>query len=264
MSSIKQVQDLEKQLSLAKQQINQLRSMLQEGGATDPDVGAISVPTLHLPELNNNERRQQPPPIDGFEVVRKNIRNYSRGIFKPPPPYRQVGSQILYPHAAHALPPRHVVDRLLSHYRGSVQVYAPMLHWPTFMQEVDAVYRTGSFQRSTHIWVSLFYGVLACGTLMDPQPNGSPQEGEGAGYLDLSMRSINTWSDDLTMDLARATLLISIYFVETNLTSGGWVWLGTSVRTAEDVGLHTDQGAYSPLEAETRRRVWWSIYNWDR
>lgn len=264
MSSIKQVQDLEKQLSLAKQQINQLRVMLQEGGAADLDAGIANIPPLQLPESTTKEHRQFPTPMDGFEDVRRNIRNYGRGIFKPPPPYRQVGPQPLYPHVTHSLPPKHVADRLLSHYRGSVQVYAPMLHWPTFMQEIDALYRTGSFQHSAHVWVALFYAVLACGTLMDPQPNGSAQEGEGAGYLEMCMRSINTWSDDLTMDYARASLLISIYFMEVNLTSGGWVWLGAAVRIAQELGLHTDRGPYPPVEAEMRRRVWWSIYNWDR
>jgi len=264
MSSIKQVQDLEKQLSMAKQQINQLRTMLQEGGAAELTTGVVQVPALQLPESTTKERRQGPPAIDGMEDARKNIRVYAKGVFKPPPPYRQTGVQPLYPHVTHALPPKHTTDRLLSHYRGSVQVYAPMIHWPTFMQEIDALYRAGSFQHSTTSWVALFYAVLACGTLMDPQPHGSAQEGEGAAYLEMCMRSVNTWSDDLTVDVVRSSLLISIYFMEVNLTSGGWVWLGAAVRVAQDIGLHTDRGPYPQMEAEMRRRVWWSVYNWDR
>ena len=264
MSSIKQVQDLEKQLSLAKQQIDQLRTMLQERGGTELDANAANTPALNLPESANTERRPGPPAIEGFDEVRMNIRNYGRGIFKPPAPHQVFGPQPNYPHANHALPPKHVADRLLSHYRGSAHVYAPHLHWPTFIQEYENVYHAGTFQHSHHIWVSLFFGVLACGTLMDPQPSGSVQEGEGAGYLDMCLRSINTWRDELTMDTARVALLISIYFIETNLRSAGWMWLGAAVRAAQDIGLHTDQGPYPPVEAEMRRRVWWSVYNWDR
>lgn len=264
MSSIKQVQDLEKQLSVAKQQINQLRSMLQEGGATDLEANAVSIPALNLPDPSARERRPGPPAIEGLDEARANIRNYGRGIFKPPPPFRVFGSQPNYPHVAQPLPSKHVADRLLSHYHGSVHVYAPHIHWPTFIQEYENAYRLGTFQRSPHIWVSLFYGVLACGTLMDPQPNASAQEGEGAGYLDMSIRSINTWSDELTMDSVSASLLISIYFIESNIRSAGWMWLGAAVRNAQDIGLHTDRGQYPPVEAEMRRRVWWSVYNWDR
>lgn len=266
MSSIKQVQDLEKHLSVARNQINQLRAMLKDGGATDLNSNHFSkVPTLQLPEPSTKERRPGgPPAMDGFDEVRANIRNYGRGIFKPPPAYRQYGPQPLYPHGHQELPPKHVADRLISHYHGSVHVYAPLLHWPTFMQEYEQVYRVNSFQHSRHIWVAVFYAMLACGTLMDPPPSGSVQEGEGAGYLEMCIRSLNTWSDELSVDYVRANLLISMYFTEVNQRSPAWVWLGAAVRVAQDIGLHTDRGPYSPFEMEIRRRVWWSVYNWDR
>lgn len=264
MSSIKQVQDLEKQLSLAKQQINQLRTMLQEGGSGEMSSNAQQVPSLNLPEVGKRERRQAPPVIDGFDDVRRNIRNYSKGIFKPPPPYRQFGPQPTYPHVTHALPPKHIADHLLSHYRGSVHVYAPHLHWPTFIQEYEDLYRAGTFERCRHIWVALFYAVLACGTLMDPQRRSPTEESEGAQFLEKSISSVNTWSDELTVDHVRTSLLLSIYFMEINLRSPGWVWLGAAVRISQDIGLHTENGPYPPMETEMRRRVWWSVYNWDR
>ena len=223
-----------------------------------------SIPVLNLPDPNTKERRPGPPVLEGHDETRLNIRKYSRGIFKPPPPFRTFMTQPKYPHATQTLPPRHVADRLISHYHGSVHVYAPHIHWPTFLQEYENVYRLGSFGQSTHIWVAMFYGVLACGTLMDPQPNGPAQEGEGTAYLETCISCINTWEDDITIDTVRATLLISVYFIESNLRSAGWMWLGAAVRTAQDIGLHTDRGPYSPIDAEMRRRVWWSLYNWDR
>ncbi|KAK5111459.1 hypothetical protein LTR62_004911 [Meristemomyces frigidus] len=263
MSSIKQVQDLEKQLTQAKQQVAELRSMLQESGVTDLER-ASNVPALRVPESNSRERQTGLPAVKGLSETTKNIRNYARGIFKPPAPYRQSGPQPLYTNADQPLPPKHVVSRLLSHYHGSVHVYAPMIHWPSFIQEYETVYRVGSFQQSTQIWVALFHAVLACGTLMNPQPNTSAKEGEGAAYMDMSMRCLNTWSDEMDMDSARTSLLISIYFVEVNLRSAGWIWLGAAVRIAQDIGLYSDRNPYPPFDAEMRRRVWWSIYNWDR
>ncbi|KAF2764128.1 hypothetical protein EJ03DRAFT_321767 [Teratosphaeria nubilosa] len=264
MSSIKQVQDLEKQLSIARAQINSLRTMLQDGQSSEFDGNTINVATLQLPEATTRERRQGPPAMDGFEDVRRNLRHYGRGLFRPPPTYKQTGAQPLWPHANQPLPPKQAADRLLSHYHGSVHVYAPMLHWPSFVQEYESVYRAGTFAQSQHIWVALFFAVLACGTLMDPQPNGSVQDGDGAGYLDTCIRSLNTWSDELTVDHARTALLVSIYFMEVNQKSPGWMWLGAAVRAAQDVGLHTDRDSCPPMEGEMRRRVWWSVYNWDR
>ena len=264
MSSIKQVQDLEKQLALAKQQINQLRSLLPDRGGPEPVANEPHIPSLHLPESTTKERRLGPPMIDGFDEVRKNIRNYGRGIFKPPPQYRYSSPQPYYPHVTHALPPKLVADRLISHYHASVHVYTPLIHWPTFMQEYEDLYRAGTFEHSRLIWVTLFYAVLACGTLMDPQPRNRMEETEGAQYLDKAIKSINAWSDEFTVDHVRSSLLISIYYLEVNLRSPAWVWLGAAVRIAQDIGLHTDRGSYPPLEAEMRRRVWWSVYSWDR
>jgi ribosomal protein L37AE/L43A len=267
MSSIKQVQDLEKQLASLKSQNMHMREVLVERGITDLEASTANVPSLHLPDSVSKERRPGPPTLEAFDGPRANVRNFARGIYKPPAPYRVFGSQPQFPKdktASVPLPPKHVADRLLSHYHGSVHVYAPHLHWPTFMQEYETVYRVGSFERSTHIWVSVFFGVLACGTLMDPQPNSSTTAQEGARYLDLCVSNINTWSDELTLDCVRSAALISVYFIETNFRSAGWMWLGAAIRTAQDIGLHTDRGPYAPLEAEMRRRVWWSIYNWDR
>lgn len=265
MSSIKQVQDLEKQLQAAKKQISQLRGIVQDGAGPGHSIPSASdVPALLLPENTTKERRPSPPAVEGFDEVRRNLRAYGKGVFKAPPPYRQFGPQPTYPHPNHALPPKHVADRLVEHYRGSVHLYAPHLHMPTFVQEYEELYRAGSFQQSRHVWVALFYAVLACGTLGDPQSTSPNEESIGAQYLNHCITSMNTWCDELTVDHVRASLLISIYFVEINLRSPGWVWLGSAVRIAQDIGLHTDHGRYSPLDGEMRRRVWWSVYNWDR
>ncbi|GIZ46817.1 hypothetical protein CKM354_000992600 [Cercospora kikuchii] len=263
MSSIKQVQDLEKQLSMAKQQINQLRGMVQESG-NQSIPSTSNAPVLQLPEHLAKERRPSPPLMEGFDEVRQNIRTYGKGIFKPPPPYHQFGPQPTFPHTNHPLPPKNVAEHLIANYRASVHLYAPHLHMPTFMQEFEDLYRTGSFQQSRHIWVALFYAVLACGTLGDPAPTNPNEESAGAQYLNHCITSMNTWCDELTVDHVRSTLLVSIYFVELNLRSAAWVWLGSAVRIAQDIGLQTDHGPYSPMDLEMRRRVWWSLYNWDR
>ncbi|KAI7722803.1 hypothetical protein KC353_g185, partial [Hortaea werneckii] len=135
-----------------------------------------------------------------------------------------------------------------------------------FEHDYENVNRAGTFQHIRRTWVCLFFAVLGCGTLMDPQPNGPVQEGEGDGdcYIATSLRVPDMRSDDLTLEYACASLLTSIYYLENNKRSPGWLFIGAAVRIAQDIGLHNDRGPYPPFEAEMRRRVWWSIYNWDR
>ncbi|KAF2084038.1 putative C6 transcription factor [Saccharata proteae CBS 121410] len=268
MSSIKQVQDLQTQLSDAKNQITQLRSLVQHGGSMELDVAGGEVPTLKLPDVAPpRERRHAPPQMGNFDHVRKNIRIYGRGIFKAPPPYRQIVPYPSYPSSSLVLPPRNVTDRLLKQYHASLHQYAPLVHWPTFQSEVDEVYSKGALQGAPQMWVSLFFAILACGTLHTPPdaPRDAPRpDVEGNAFLEVSGRAINTWTDDLTVDHAKTTLLLSIFLTEMNYKSAGWVWLGSTIKVAQEVGLHCETGPWSVIEGEMRRRAWWALYTWDR
>ena len=264
MSSIKQVQDLEKQLASAKQQINQMKSSAQETGANDNDANSSNVPSLNLPETASREPRAAPPVMSNFDSVRHNLRNYGRGIFKPPTPYRQNGPAARFPHDDVPLPPKHTADRLLSHYHGSVHVYAPHLHWPTFQREYEEIYRAGTLKGLEYVKVALLFGVLACGTLMDHPGSTTAPDTEGKKFIQLSMSSIDFTNDELDLDHVRVNLLWSMFFMEMNLRATGRVHVAAAMNIAQDIGLYSDRGPYGPFDAEMRRRVWWALYTWDR
>jgi ribosomal protein L37AE/L43A len=264
MSSIKQVQDLEKQLASAKQQINQMKSTAQDSGSSEMDVSMSNVPSLNLPETASREVRTALPVMSNFDSVRHNLRNYGRGIFKPPTPYRQNGPPARYPHDDVQLPPKHIADRLLSHYHGSVHVYAPHVHWPTFQAEYEEIYRAGTFKGLEHVKVAMFFAVLACGTLMDHPGSATAPETEGKKFIHLSIRTLDFTNDDMTLDHVRVNLLFSVYHMEMNTRSTGRVWLAAAMNIAQDLGLYVDGGPYGPFETEMRKRVWWALYTWDR
>jgi hypothetical protein len=264
MSSIKQVQDLEKQLASAKQQINQMKSSVQESGANDIDASMANIPSLNLPDTASREPKTAIPVMNNFDSVRHNLRNYGRGIFKPPTPYRRNGAAARYPHDDVQLPPKHVADRLLSHYHGSVQVYAPHLHWPTFQQEYEEIYRAGTLKGLEYVKVAMFFAVLACGTLMDRPGSATAPETEGKKLVQLAMSSLDFTNDELDLDHVRVNLLFSIYHFELNLRSTGRVYVAAAMNIAQDLGLYSDRGPYGPFDAEMRRRVWWALYTWDR
>ncbi|KAI9761777.1 MAG: hypothetical protein M1840_001696 [Geoglossum simile] len=262
MSSIKQVQDLEKQLAQARQQLNHLRSLVKDGPMEiDLELGRQS---FSLPEIgSNSQRRQRPPVAQGLSHVPSNLRNYSRGIFKPHPPYRRVGVPHSLSPVLPELPPREVSDHLLKQYHSSIHTVIPILYWPTFLQEYEAVYKVGSLQGVPPVWGSLFFSVLAVGVLnsIDPSIN---RPNDGKKYIEISRTLTNLWNDEFTIDHARSALLTSVFLMELNLKSAALVWLGSSVNIAQDIGLHCGTGPWPAVESEMRKRVWWSIYVWDR
>lgn len=136
-----------------------------------------------------------------------------------------------------------------------------MLHWPTFQNEVDEVYRAGSFRGIRKAWIGVFFAVLACATLVVDERN---HDCDALGFIEYATSQVNTLSDEITVDHARTALMTSLYFMETNRRSAAWVWLGAALRTAQESGLHLEQPNISPMQAELRKRTWWAIYNWDR
>ena len=264
MSSTKQMQDLEKQIAQVKRENGQLRSMLK---VRENQMETDSEGNQHQLQLSgigsHPKRRQRPPPSHALSRVQANIRDYGRGIFKPPAPYRQIGSQAHFSPPQPDLPPKHMADHLLSSYYSSVHMTMPILHWLTFEQEYDAVYKAGSLHRVPPVWSSLLFAVLGVGALFSTKPSiHRPRQGKD--FIEISQRLIDLWNDEFVIDHARTAILTSIFLTEMNLKSAAWTWLASAVRIAQDIGLHAETGSWQMIEGEMRRRVWWSMYVWDR
>jgi hypothetical protein len=139
----------------------------------------------------------------------------------------------------------------------------PILHWNTFTQTIDGMYRPGGSLRVSQGFMSVFFGVLAVGRLFtaeDDQTRAYP----ATTLLESARMMIDPWSNEFELDNARALVLIVIALNELNLKSAAWSWLGNAVRVAQDLGLYTEPGTSSLVENEMRRRTWWTVYILDR
>ncbi|KAL1997836.1 hypothetical protein VTN02DRAFT_633 [Thermoascus thermophilus] len=228
----------------------------------DIDFDASGQPMLKLPDVGcRPPRRTRPAVTQDLSEVRANMRNYGRGVMKVPPPYRQEEPKLLLSTDAPPLPLKSVADRLVSQYYASIHSVLPILHWPSFVAEYEQVYRAGSLRGVPRGWAAVLFTVFACGSLHTLDPN---RFRNGKEYLKVSNTIFDVWQDEFSLDQARATLLVSIFLYEVNSKSASWVWLGTSVRIAQEIGLHLESGPWPAVEGEIRRRVWWGIYAWDR
>lgn len=203
-------------------------------------------------------RRSKPVIKQDLSRVRTSLRNVGVGVFKPPYPNNQfVPIQKTSRSELPELPPRQAADDILAQYHATFHATLPILHWPSFLQQYEAVYHENSLHAVQRIWGALFFAVLGCGTL-----NRGRQDGEH--YLNVSKSLIDPWDEDLSLDHARCAMLMSILLVENNMKSAGWVWLGNAVRIAQDLGLHYEFHIWPTVEEEIRRRLWWTIYVCDR
>ena len=237
---------------------------MKDNGSGDVDDDPSRPPVLEFAGMEARSRkRREPLEVPDIRSVRTNLLEQGRGVIKPPAPYRTPAYQPRSMTHLPALPPKHVADLLLRQYHSSVHQITPVLHWPSFSRECENLYRNGTLQAVAPPWGSLFFSVLACGVLHNVEASEMHLD-QGKVYLEASRILINLWTDDFTLDHARAALLTSVFLTEMNMKSAAWVWLGSALRMAQDIGLHHDIGTWSAIEAETRRRVWWAVYVRDR
>ena len=206
-------------------------------------------------EQRQQKRRKVTSNLD-LDKIGSNMERHGHGIFKTPYPRDLTSSSV----GAHAglppLLPKDMSDSLIRQYHIAFHPTLPIIHWPSFQEQYDSVYRENSLRLVPQIWVALLYAVYACGSLQDSWQ-------EGKQYLDISKSLMDLWTEDLTLDHVRTTLLNGVFLVEMNLKSAGWIWIGFAVRISFDIGLHCEAGRWSAIEEEMRRRVWWSTYTCD-
>ena len=256
------MQDLDKQLSQAKQENCRLRKILEENGVIGFDENdPVASPRSPRPMPLKESRRSY-----DLNEVRCNLHEFGSGIFSLPVPYRGMRQQPLVTTAMPSLPLEHELKLRLSGYFSCIHIFYPAFDWTTFTRKIDHVYGQGTLEGAEAIWVSVFYAVLALGTLQTghAQENAQDRERIGVRYLQLSIQHICILTDDITPDHAIATSLVSRFLYELNLRSAAWIWLSTSVRIGYEIGLHRKDIKRPCFQVEAARQTWWTIYALDR
>lgn len=235
--------------------------MISEQGGHETSTTPVGLPEI----APAKDRSLRPLVMNGFDGVRANIREYSTGIFQPPPPYGQPEVQKLCNDSNTPLPPKAHADLLLQKYRATLHHLAPLLHWPTFHSEVEQLYQRGTFQGLRQIWKALFFAVLACGSIMkDPAASAAHGDAEAIRFSDIAKSNTKTVDDEVSVDHIKVCNLLSVCYMDMNRKTASWFWLSSAVRFAQFAGLHRDRVHHRDLDGEMQKRVWWSIYNWDR
>jgi hypothetical protein len=265
LTVIRQVQDLQLQLADAKRTISQLEGMIQT--PTRPGSGSPPNHSARLSELANLAAKGRAnPSLAEFDSVRTSIQTCSRGIFKPPPSSRPFTPAVVIAAAEFSLPLKNVADALLSQFYRYYNTHLLFMDWPAFIAQIDKIYAAGSAQGVSPVWVATFFVALACGTLQSVERDkaGMNPDKDGIQYLITGSRLSNSWTDNLSLNHARTSIMVSMFITEQNLRSSGWCWLGGGVRMVQELGLNLESGTWSAQEGEFRRAVYWATFSYDR
>ena len=146
-----------------------------------------------------------------------------------------------------------LIDSYFTHYHT---VY-PILHEATFRSQCTEADST----RNERGWSLLYRTVLAIGAwCVGCQLTDTHDEDL------LSMCSLEPSIFGCgNLSLVQALGLLGTYLHKHNKPNTAWNYVGLAVRVAISLGLHKEFPAWNilPLQRETRRRVWWSLYMFD-
>jgi hypothetical protein len=262
----RQVQDLERQLIEARQQLERYHAVQRKTDFVSDPPNHLASPTYGdlSSSIGRSPRRmlKARAPQD-LTNARTQLFDVGRGLLKP-----SVTGVQLRPHATHtrvsdlqALPSRTVAEHLIHCYHEYIHRLFPILYWPKFHRNFVTAMEPGSTQTLQSDWVATLYAVLACGALVT---HDRSRVLEAQDYLTRAISTINFWEDDVSTNQAIVAFLASIALLEMNRKSASWIWLGSALRIAQDLGFHIQSGQWSPVEGEMRKRIWYSFYVWDR
>ncbi|PGH23865.1 hypothetical protein AJ80_02113 [Polytolypa hystricis UAMH7299] len=171
-----------------------------------------------------------------------------------------------------SIPPRHVVDRLISRFHNSMEMSSMAIHTPTFYKEYEQFWKDPP--STSMMWVSTLFSMMCLSTYFQLLAGTYPDlpqkiEQDTKFYRQRSAQCLAF--GNYTKPSAHTLPALMLYFATEHIRRndadfGLSILLGVLVRTAMRMGCHRDASHYphiSVFEGEMRRRMWTIIVQID-
>ncbi|RMZ69062.1 C6 transcription factor [Pyrenophora seminiperda CCB06] len=168
------------------------------------------------------------------------------------------------------LPPVDMMRALLEEYFDSVHWFSLVIYEPRFRSKFDSV-KDGLAYPSQKSFLLLLSTVTGMGAWYKSQRNDIdlefPDEDWHAWSQSLVQSAgsqLHELMDQSTISSVQACILLGSYYVYHGKPNLSFALLGATIRTAQAIGLHRQPPRGVLHSIEERKRVWWTIYTWDR
>lgn len=166
------------------------------------------------------------------------------------------------------LPPTDAMYSLLDDYFDAVHWFSLVIYEPTFRKNLLSV-ADGLAYSSQKPFLILLAVVLGMGAWYRSQRKAAAATDNewrqmSAGLLKLVESYIVELMGQPSVTAAQICILFGSYCVYHGRPNLSFSLLGATIRISQAAGLHRDPTRGSFEEKEERKRVWWTIYTWDR
>ncbi|KAL4880355.1 fungal-specific transcription factor domain-containing protein [Aspergillus karnatakaensis] len=164
------------------------------------------------------------------------------------------------------LPPKSIADTLLRDYFDFGLTTSRFVHEPTLRILYDRLYSSQDNVGLSPDERALVYAVLALGSHYSRTENVFCGFSASLQFYDMARHQVDNDSTKVTLSSLQARLLISHYLLNHSRMHDAWSSFGIIVRQAQALGLHrlSIGRQMHPITREYRKRVFWTIYVYDR
>jgi hypothetical protein len=169
------------------------------------------------------------------------------------------------------LPPRQTSDALLDTYFYTVHWFSLVVYEPKFRIHYNSIMDRGLARQSDRAFLLLLLMVLIMGCLYGSGvlPGDTASTAELANmrntFLTVVRQSFMDLIDEDSLEFVQLCALLGSYWLYWGRPRSSFSILGAATKSSQAIGLHRDSDKRLAIEdAEERKRVWWTIYTWDR
>ncbi|KAF4539541.1 C6 transcription factor [Lasiodiplodia theobromae] len=261
---------------------SQDESSKQDADADDSDVDVANVDVAN-PLLEEHVQQQRPAPFDrasgkplyiggaACTAFGTRLRFYVKGNDMVPQPRRMVcykhrgllriaNTEFQLPNKTYARMLVQVVLRFIgSDYH--------LIQRKSFLRRMDETYTA-----QTHddpVFLCRLFVVFALGELYSKKTAvaGNRRTVPGTAFFLQAMSLFQDLHEEADVDYIETLLIMSFYSHALNRKNTAYTYAGLALRLSLTLGLHrniTYDKSISAVEIENRRRVWWTVYTFDR
>lgn len=170
----------------------------------------------------------------------------------------------------YALPPMEVMRTLLEEYFDAIHWFSLVIYEPRFRTRFQSL-EDGLAYPSQKTFLVLLSVVLGMGAWYRSHKSGADIDHPGEDWRAWGLSLITGAGSQLTdlMDQSsvasvQTCILLGSYYVYHGRPNLSFALLGATIKTAQAIGLHREPARGEFEDIEERKRVWWTIYTWDR
>ncbi|CZR69699.1 related to transcriptional activator acu-15 [Phialocephala subalpina] len=214
---------------------------------------ASDVRFFHAVKQVLQDNTLEPPEV----VSEHEIQSYDQGIEPPDVSGRHIG-----------LPPKESADSYINIYFSTIHIAYPFICKPEFMVRYEKYWKGDLEDGLNASWLSILYTIFSIGAYYHSFPRSENDVTHvHLRYFRQALALSGSVLSNCTLTNVQMLLTQCFFLLATGQTDRCWNSLGLAIRVGQSIGLHVEnalKSRSSPVEQETMRRTWYSMFVLDR